>query len=208
MPSPPKNLHIDDLTKSSVTLLWDKPSDDGGSPVFGYYVEKRQAYSSRFIRVTKNSIRDTMYKVKDLMEDEDYEFQVLAENEAGTSKPSESTGTFTARDPYSRPGKPGKPDAVLKGDTVALSWTRPTEDGRSPITNYVIEMKAVNQVRWQVVNEHEKCTSTDYVVRNLVADCDYEFRVSAENKAGVGVPSSPSKTIRFGKLLVYTPALE
>ena len=81
-----------------------------------------------------------------MIEGDEYEFRVLAENEAGFSKPSETTGTFLAKEPFNRPGKPGRPDVKLEGNAVTLNWTKPTDDGGSKITNYVIEMKSVNQV--------------------------------------------------------------
>ena len=37
-----------------------------------------------------------------------------------------------------------------------------------------------------------------YVVKNLQSDVDYEFRISAENQAGVGAPSPPSDRVRYG----------
>ena len=63
-----------------------------------------------------------MFQIKDLIEDEAYEFQIVAENEAGCSKPSETTGTITARDPYSRPGKPGT-FGLGSGLSVYLSFS-------------------------------------------------------------------------------------
>ena len=176
-----------------------KPETDGGSPLTGYYVERRQGYSSRFSRLNKAPIREPTFKVSDLIEGDEYEFRVVAENEAGCGKPSETTGTFTAKDPFNKPGKPGKPDVTLEGDSASLSWIRPSDDGRSPITNYVVEMKGVGEIRWRVANAGEKTTKTSYVVRNLQPDMAYEFRVSAENKAGVGQPSAPSQSIKYGE---------
>ena len=39
-----------------------------------------------------------------------------------------------------------------------------------------------------------------FTVPNLREGQLYEFRVTAENKAGEGPPSSPSKPAKFGKL--------
>lgn len=46
-PGPPRKLHVEHLSKTSLTLVWEKPDLDGGSPVTGYYVEKRQGFSTR-----------------------------------------------------------------------------------------------------------------------------------------------------------------
>ena len=86
--------------------------------------------------------------MKDLIEDSEYEYRILAENEAGISKPSPTTGIFKARDPYERPGKPGQPDiSDIQPESVQLAWTAPAKDGRSPITNYIVESKEVGEFK-------------------------------------------------------------
>jgi len=180
-------------------LSWKEPDFDGGSEVTGYYVERRQAFTSRWTKVNKTATTDTSLKISDLIEGDEYEFRVVAENAAGVSKPSDTTGSLIARDPYDKPDKPGRPDVSLDKDSVTLTWTKPLNDGRSKIFNYVIEMKAQGDVRWKVVNLQEKCTSTTFIVTKLQPDINYEFRVSAENKAGVGMPSSPSNRVMYGK---------
>ena len=186
------------MTKEEVTLKWDEPEFDGGAVVTGYYIEKRQAYTSRWTKLSRQPITDLRYKISDLIEDEEYEFRVLAENEAGVSKPSETTGNFRARDPYDRPGKPGRPDITKDKDNFTLNWTKPLDDGRSEIFNYVVEMKAVKDVRWKVVNAEGNLRTTMFTVKNVQPDVDLEFRVSAENKAGVGSPSPPSERVTYG----------
>ena len=56
------------------------------------------------MRLTKAPIPSPMFNVRDLIEDEEYEFRVIAENEAGEGRPSDSTGNFKARDPFTKPG--------------------------------------------------------------------------------------------------------
>lgn len=192
-------MEVEDLTSSSVTLTWDTPDSDGGSPVMGYYVERRQAYSTRFSRVNKQPITSNMLKVKDLIEGDEYEFRVVAENLAGCSKPSDTTGTFRAFNPYEKPGKPEQPEVSIKGDNAVLSWMPPRDDGRSKIFNYIIEMKAVGDVRWKQVNIGKEVSGTTYTVPGLQSDVEYEFRISAENKAGISQQSPPSKPVKYGE---------
>ena len=198
VPAAPRKLSIEDLNKSKVVLGWDKPDFDGGSPVTGYYVERRQAYTSRWSRVNTQPVTSPMFTVKNLIEGDEYEFRVVAENEAGVSKPSETTSTFIAQDPYTKPGKPSQPEATIEADKVTLTWSAPRDDGRSPISNYLLEMKTTGDIRWKPVTE-EEIKGKSYTVSGLQSDRDYEFRVSAVNKAGFGQPSQSSVPIRYGK---------
>ena len=38
-----------------------------------------------------------------------------------------------------------------------------------------------------------KVTDTSFTIKDLTEDEEYEFRVAAENRAGVSKPSAPSK---------------
>ena len=41
-PGPPRKLEVDEVGKSSCALTWKAPEFDGGSPITGYYVERKQ----------------------------------------------------------------------------------------------------------------------------------------------------------------------
>jgi len=132
------------LTSSSCTLAWERPSFDGGSEIKGYYVERSTGYSSRFVKVNRDPINKTQQTYNDLVEGTEYEYRVLAENEAGISKPSETTGVFVAKDPYGKPGKPGTPTVkdISKG-SATIEWEAPDSDGGAEITHYVVEVRHV-----------------------------------------------------------------
>ena len=123
--------------------------------------------------------------------------RVCAENEAGVGKPSD-TCAFKAKDPFSPPGKPNAPiiEEVTK-EGASLSWSPPSKDGGAPITNYILEIRRVGDVKWQVANKN--VPETKFTVTDLKEEVDYEFRVAAENKAGAGPPSDPSKSAKYGK---------
>lgn len=53
MPGAPKNGHISDIGSSSARVHWNVPSDDGGSAITGYVVEKREESRRAFHRVTE-----------------------------------------------------------------------------------------------------------------------------------------------------------
>jgi titin len=101
VPDAPKKLTPSEVTRQSVTLTWEPPESDGGSVITGYIVERKSPATSRWVRVNKSPVRDTVYTVTDLVEGSENEFRVIAENAAGQSKPSQPTGAIKAVDPYS-----------------------------------------------------------------------------------------------------------
>ena len=93
-----------------------------------------------------------------------------------------------------KPSTPGVPNIKeLTKDSATIEWTPPTKDGGNPISNYVIEYKPVSGHKWLPANEDMKVTDTSFTIKDLTEDEEYEFRVAAENRAGVSKPSAPSK---------------
>ena len=60
-------------------------------------------------------------------------------------------------------------------------------------------MRVVGAYRWDIMNSAEKVPRNTYTVDNLLEETDYEFRVSAENQAGLGPPSTASRSAKFGE---------
>ena len=91
--------------------------------------------------------------MQDLIETNEYTFRVYAENAAGAGKPCEPLGPIVAKDPFSKPGKPGRPEvSEVAAETATLAWAAPRDDGNSPITNYVVEMRRAGDFTWTVAN--------------------------------------------------------
>jgi predicted phage tail protein len=183
------------LTAKSCSLTWQEPESDGGSPITGYYIEKSTGYSSRFVKVTRDPITKTSKSFNDLVEGTEYEFRVLAENAAGISKPSETTGVFTAKDPFGKPGKPGTPEVKIAAGTAEVEWQAPESDGGAEITHYVLEMRESGD-KWKTKDECVK--DKKFTISQLKEGVSYEFRVSAVNKAGQGPTSASSPSIKYG----------
>ena len=91
-----------------------------------------------------------------------------------------------------KPGKPGAPEVKeATKSSATLTWKPPSDNGGSEITNYVVEYRADGAFKWKRATE-SVVASTTYVVKGLEENIKYEFRVAAENKAGVGPPSETS----------------
>uniref|UniRef100_A0A4W3JJX5 Fibronectin type-III domain-containing protein n=1 Tax=Callorhinchus milii TaxID=7868 RepID=A0A4W3JJX5_CALMI len=87
-PTSPERFMYTERTKSTVTLDWKPPRNDGGSPIIGYIIEKKKQDTPEFDRVNKQLCRATNLLVENLAELHMYEFRVKAVNEIGESEPS------------------------------------------------------------------------------------------------------------------------
>ena len=92
-------LSATDIDGTELTLSWQPPEHDGGSPLTGYFIEKREGRKAFWAKVATIGPEETKYRVKDLTVDTDYAFRVTAENKNGSSKPLEMGEQVTVKKP-------------------------------------------------------------------------------------------------------------
>jgi hypothetical protein len=100
VPDAPGEPEVHEIGSNFVTLTWTKPASDGGGVIRGYWVEKRDLATDRWVKCNLNPIQSTQCNVSSLVENKEYEFRVFAENEAGLSQPSSGSKTIKVRDPH------------------------------------------------------------------------------------------------------------
>ena len=77
---------------------------------------------------------------------------------------------------------------------MSLSWKAPHDDGGCRLDGYVLEYR--NEFgKWSRAWP-ETISETEFTVRGLKPDTAYEFRVAAQNKAGLGDFSGSSKSTK------------
>ena len=96
-PSKPGKPEVKDYDKNWCQLKWKAPENDGGQPITGYIIEKKDKYSSKWVKHMETKSPKPEAKVQDLIEGQQYNFRVKAVNKAGPSEPSDSSDTFTAK---------------------------------------------------------------------------------------------------------------
>lgn len=67
-----------------------------------YVVEKKEKLGTRWLKCCKTPDKHTQFKVTDVDEGSEVQFQVRAENEAGVGDPSEPTEILNIEDPTSK----------------------------------------------------------------------------------------------------------
>ncbi|XP_050099309.1 twitchin isoform X9 [Anopheles aquasalis] len=194
VPAPPEGpIRHENLSKTGVTLMWRPPKDDGGSEILHYVVEKLDTDQLRWVPVGETI--STKIRPDNLIEGHSYQFRVRAVNKQGESTPLVTSQPITAKDPYNKPDKPGKPVVVDWSDEhVDLEWSIPKKDGGAPITSYIVE-KRPRYGDWKFAGEFTELYKPSAKIRELTKDEEYEFRVCAVNKAGVSDPSEPSDPV-------------
>lgn len=95
-PGKPGNLKATDWDKDHVDLKWTPPLEDGGSPITGYVIEKKDKYGE-WEKALEVPASETSATVPDLIEGQPYEFRVRAVNKAGPGEPSDATPTIIAK---------------------------------------------------------------------------------------------------------------
>ncbi|CAK9301085.1 unnamed protein product [Gordionus sp. m RMFG-2023] len=193
-PSTPEGpLKISDITKSSCTLTWDEPEDNGGSDIQRYMIEKMDPEDGKW--ELAGDCKGTEFSVETLTPNHTYKFRVKAVNRQGQSEPLTSREAILAKNPFDEPDKPGQPQVTdWDKDHVDLEWSPPLNDGGSPITAFLIEKKDPLSGTWVKVKEVPP-NQPKATIDNLLEGGEYSFRVKAVNKAGPSQPSDPSRAI-------------
>ena len=67
----------------------------------GYHVERSASgRTDRWIRITRQPVPDTRYKVTELVEGNEYQFRISAENSVGIGPPGPESDSVLAKDPW------------------------------------------------------------------------------------------------------------
>ena len=102
MPGPPAKPTCENVDKTTITVSWTPPENDGGSPVTGYIIERCDVTRGRWVKCNSERVTELSFTVPELNEGANYQFRVSAENAAGVGKPSPISDTFTAKLPFGK----------------------------------------------------------------------------------------------------------
>ena len=194
-PQPPLLVEINEACKDRVFLAWTRPREDGGSRITGYFVERREAGSERWIRVNKVLITNLSYVVQGLVEHAEYQFRVIAVNNVGEGEPSDPTEIIASEDPFDKPTPPESIEVHhTTKDSVTLAWNKPEYDGGKSITGYIIEYRGFGMTMWKQGHE-DLIRDRVYQVGGLDQGAEYEFRMFAVNQEGKSRPKMMDVTV-------------
>lgn len=102
-PGAPSAPVVTDVFSDSCALTWSPPDFDGGAPITGYYVERSSGRTGRWIRITRDAITEKCcHRVTELIQDNEYQFRVIAMNKVGLGPAGPASEPVIAKDPWGK----------------------------------------------------------------------------------------------------------
>ncbi|MDE2589928.1 MAG: fibronectin type III domain-containing protein, partial [Patescibacteria group bacterium] len=173
-------------------LSWTTPSDNGGSSIIGYKIQRA---STSWVDVVNNTGSTlTNYNVTSLAANSVYKFHIAAWNDVGL-------GTYSSNiTGYTLPNSPTSLTATtISSSQINLSWTAPT-GGNGTLNGYKIESSTNGGSTWSTIVANTTNTGTTYSNTGLASGTTYTYRVSALNGGGASSPSSTASATTSGTL--------
>lgn len=189
VPNPPSGFNAGWVDDDTVSLSWNPPSDNGGSPIINYsiYVSSGSGFTSNLLTLTtQNSISSITFDVPITGNYNTFYFRGKANNSVGSSNNSSSISLnkqvpeITTIHTYS----PG--DAI-----VSTAWFKPISKG-SAITGYNLQYSTDSTFNTSVTNIFT--TGLQHTATSLTNNTQYNFRVRAINSVGTGSFSTTVST--------------
>jgi hypothetical protein len=106
-----------------------------------------------------------------------------------------STRTYTGSVTSQVPGAPTGVQGQAGYESVALTWTAPTNTGGEAITGYAVRYSTDGGWSWTVATANTLSSATSYTVTGLTSRYGYQFEVAAINGVGTGGWSAASATV-------------
>ncbi|MGW5056105.1 glycoside hydrolase domain-containing protein [Streptomyces sp. NPDC004096] len=119
-------------SRTSVTVAWSAPKDDGGSPVTGYKITLDDGHQ---VEIDDPDSRSTTFTW--LRSGRSYTARVQSVNTFGASRPSAATAPVVADG--GRPQTPTVTGVITDGKQVRVTW-RAAGDGGFPIIGYIVAL--------------------------------------------------------------------
>jgi outer membrane protein OmpA-like peptidoglycan-associated protein len=170
-------------SSTQVSLTWTAPAQTGGAPITDYKIYYKSA--STWIPFTDGVSTNTFVTVTGLTNGTAYDFKVSAVNSSNLEGEYSAVITKT---PASTPGTvTSLAEASRSGTGATLTWTAPSSNGGSAITDYLVQYKFDTDTAWVTFADGVSAT-TGASITGLLSGAAYNYQVSAINAIGTGSP--------------------
>lgn len=183
VPSPPSTLSYSDATATGVTISWTTPSNNGGTPIIGYGLQRNQSPNegSSYSAPPDASVPPWKPGWESSLSGTWFWFRVKSYNDLGIST------SFAVINPPTVPSQPSAPTNVRTNSTTnTVSWTAPSSNGGGTMTYDVY--RSQNASTWTF----QKNVSTTSTTVAATAGTTYFFAIKAKNSIGSSLQSPAS----------------
>ncbi|XP_025152794.1 Down syndrome cell adhesion molecule-like protein Dscam2 isoform X44 [Harpegnathos saltator] len=198
VPEVPYGLKVLDKSGRSVQLSWAAPYD-GNSPIKRYVIEykiSKGSWETDIDRVLVPGSQQNVAGVFNLRPATTYHLRIVAENEIGTSDPSDTVTIITAEEVPSGPPVSVRVEA-LDQHTLKVIWKAPPrEDWNGEIRGYYVGHRQSSDKPYMfetVEFAKEDGKEHHLQIMNLKTYTQYSVVIQAFNKVGAGPLSEESK---------------
>ncbi|XP_067139876.1 cell adhesion molecule DSCAML1-like [Centruroides vittatus] len=193
-PSQPEELKVKTIWSRSVRLSWLQPYN--GNTAIKKYIctyKKEDKNNPLELKVDGSQMSVIVLRLKPYTK---YQFQVVAVNEVGSSKPSKTVEAVTTEE---EPASPAFDLQVSEKSTASavLTWKSPPKhQWNGPLLGFYIGYKKTSQgsqisYSYRNVKIDSKTEIQKTVLDNLQKTSTYTVNVIAYNRAGLAPPSEP-----------------
>jgi titin len=179
-PSEPLDLRIS-AGNEHLTLTWDPPGNNGGSPVTGYKVYRGAVSGGETYLLTLGV--QLSYVNTGLENGLTYYYRISALNVIGEGPLSDEASAT----PVSVPGAPAGLTASPGNGQVYLEWSAPDDNGAA-IIHYIVYRNG---------EDVGHAASVHFTDLGLTNGATYEYRIAAVNDVGSGPLSSAVQAVPF-----------
>ncbi|XP_060803989.1 cell adhesion molecule Dscam2 isoform X45 [Amyelois transitella] len=195
VPEAPYGLKVLDKSGRTVQLSWAAPYD-GNSPIKKFLIEYKRAKGNWEKDIDRVLVPGdaTEAGVFSLRPATAYHIRIVAENDLGTSEPSETVTIITAEEAPTGPPQDVKVDAIDK-HTLRVTWKPPPpQDWNGELQGYYVGYKLASSNKsfvFETVDISKESGKEHHLdILNLKTYTQYAMVVQAFNKMGSG-PVSP-----------------
>ncbi|XP_063822595.1 cell adhesion molecule Dscam1 isoform X1 [Ostrinia nubilalis] len=191
VPEAPYGLKVLDKSGRTVQLSWAAPYD-GNSPIKKFLIEYKRAKGNWEKDIDRVLVPGdaTEAGVFSLRPATAYHIRIVAENELGTSEPSETVTIITAEEAPTGPPQDVKVDAIDK-HALRVTWKPPpTQDWNGELQGYYVGYKLASSNKsfvFETVDISKESGKEHHLdILNLKTYTQYAVVVQAFNKIGSG----------------------
>ena len=192
---------VSSASATSVTAAWIAPTNAGPAITDYDYRHRVTLLQGLWTEVTTTTITALSATIGELAEDTEYDVQVRATNDEGTSGWSGSgTGTPTrATEAGAIANAPENLQATAGDAEVTLTWDAPNNESGADITGYAYRYKESGGdfIAYTDIPESGpgQANARSYTVPGLTNGVEYVFHVRALNEHGGGLPAEVTVTL-------------